>query len=311
MRNYYLYYLDTRLKLLEGRRYQIGRTRANDIILPHGSVSREHASLNWEDDTFTIHDLDSTNGVLVNDRVVRTKKLADEDKIKIGDFNLHFIVRPAVPADQTISGITPTPTLAMERQVGELLHRMDDPELAAKVFDLKHTWETRRDELTELAFKDKLTQLFNRRYFDDKLANEAARSLEFRTPLALILLDIDHFKAFNDTHGHQKGDEILCNVAALLREQTRDDDTPARYGGEEMAVILPGTPLADAATIAERLRAVVETETLTRTGLGVTISLGVAQLNDKINEPRKLIRAADDALYRAKDNGRNRLETSE
>jgi diguanylate cyclase (GGDEF)-like protein len=123
-------------------------------------------------------------------------------------------------------------------------------------------------------------------------------------PVSLVLLDIDHFKPLNDEHGHQIGDDVLRQVAAVLGETARTIDVPARYGGEEFAVVLPECDRAEAAMVAERLRSAIEqADTIVK----ITVSAGVATFPEHGATPEALIRAADDALYSAKDSGRNRV----
>ncbi|MCE5270361.1 diguanylate cyclase [bacterium] len=168
-------------------------------------------------------------------------------------------------------------------------------------------------ELRRLSSHDGLTSIANRRHFDDILQTEWNRGLEHFTPLSLILLDIDHFKAFNDTYGHQAGDECLIRVAGALRDIFhRPADLPARYGGEEFAVILPETGLAGALIVAEKVRLAIEQLCLEHAGSPkygcVTVSLGVSCLTPDAgvkDGPSLLIAEADRALYRAKDSGRN------
>jgi len=165
-----------------------------------------------------------------------------------------------------------------------------------------------------LSITDGLTKLYNHRFFQDSLKREFARCQRHQTPLSLALLDIDHFKRFNDTYGHQQGDVVLQELARTLRGQVRSLDIVARYGGEEFAVIMPDAPLEVAARVAERLRAAVENHPVAgpEGPLPVTISLGVASVpHAQISAPAELIAAADRALYRAKENGRNRVVSQE
>jgi len=161
-----------------------------------------------------------------------------------------------------------------------------------------------------LSITDGLTKLYNHRFFQDSLKREFARSQRYKSSLSLALLDIDHFKRFNDTYGHQQGDIVLQELARTLRGQVRNLDVVARYGGEEFAVIMPDATPDVALRVAERLRAAVESHPVEGpTGpLLVTISLGVASVpNAEIGVPAGLIAAADRALYRAKELGRNRV----
>lgn len=158
---------------------------------------------------------------------------------------------------------------------------------------------------------DGLTGLYNHRIFQERLEYAMAVAGRYGQPMALLLFDIDHFKKFNDTYGHQVGDLVLRELAAVIRSQLRKPDIPARYGGEEFTIILPETPRQGAIELAERLRSVVEKHPFPHPGgdpLSVTVSIGVAAFPD-YTEKQKLIEAADQALYRAKEAGRNRVES--
>jgi len=168
---------------------------------------------------------------------------------------------------------------------------------------------TRVNSLERLSITDGLTQVHNHRYFQDRLREEFRRAQRYDDPLSLILIDLDHFKSFNDTHGHQVGDIVLRDVAASLQRGVRETDLLARYGGEEFAILLPRTPLAGALTVAERVWR--ELGTL-RTGpertLRVTASVGVASFpHHAVGSADQLVRSADESLYRAKHEGRNRV----
>jgi diguanylate cyclase (GGDEF)-like protein len=162
------------------------------------------------------------------------------------------------------------------------------------------------------AVTDDLTGLANMRALTSILDRELERSRRFDTPLSLVMLDIDDFKRVNDSYGHQQGDEVLAQVAGVLRELSRDLDAPARYGGEELAVVLPQTDAEGAALLAERMREAVEALQVLRVGgsesLRVTASFGVASVPDTAADRDSLIAAADAALYRAKRTGKNRVE---
>ena len=165
------------------------------------------------------------------------------------------------------------------------------------------------------AVTDELTGLFNLRHFHDTLDGEIERSRRFGTDVGLAMLDIDDFKQINDTYGHQQGDEVLLEVARVLRSLSRDIDEPARYGGEEMAVVLPQTDLTGAELLAERMRAAIESLRINRLDgdgtLQVTASFGVASLPTCATDKESLIAEADAALYRAKRAGKNRTERGE
>lgn len=160
------------------------------------------------------------------------------------------------------------------------------------------------EEVKRQAITDSLTGLYNNRYFYETLEKELARSRRYRHPCSLLIMDLDDFKRYNDRYGHLAGDELLRELADLMRRTTRQADTVARYGGEEFAVILPETNRAQALTVAERLRQLVDTRVFTVRGrerIGrVTISVGVATFPDDAQEVEALIHAADMALFRAK-----------
>lgn len=172
--------------------------------------------------------------------------------------------------------------------------------------------ERRKDELEVLNITDALTQIYNRYYFDEVLEKELGRLGRESSNLALILIDVDHFKLINDSYGHPCGDEVLRELASLVGDQLRRvNDFVARYGGEEFAILLPATELDGALSVAEKLRLAVQA---TRFGCGereiaVTVSLGVACTN-RLTDAGKpdLIMRADLALYAAKRAGRNRVE---
>jgi diguanylate cyclase (GGDEF)-like protein len=165
------------------------------------------------------------------------------------------------------------------------------------------------------AVTDELTGLANLRHFHDSLDNEIERSRRFQQDVGLMLLDIDDFKNVNDTYGHQQGDLVLIEVARVLRGLSRDIDEPARYGGEEMAVILPQTDVEGAELLAERMREAVEAIEIERLdgegALSVTASFGVASLPYCATDKASLIAEADAALYRAKRAGKNRVAKGE
>jgi diguanylate cyclase (GGDEF)-like protein len=165
------------------------------------------------------------------------------------------------------------------------------------------------------AITDELTGLANVRQLHGVLERELERARRFGSSLGLVMLDIDDFKRVNDTYGHQQGDVVLASVARALRDLSRDIDEPARYGGEEMAVVLPGTDMEGAAQLAERMREAVEELRVPRVDgdghLGVTASFGVASIPFSAADRESLIAAADAALYRAKRAGKNRVEVAE
>ena len=169
--------------------------------------------------------------------------------------------------------------------------------------------------IQQQAITDELTGLSNVRHFQELLDQEIERAQRFNTHIGLVMVDIDNFKSVNDTYGHPQGDLVLKEVARVLRELSRDIDFPARYGGEEMSVILPQTDIDGAAMLAERMREGIERLEVRRLDgdgvLRLTASFGVAALPASATDKRYLIAVADEALYRAKHGGKNRVERAE
>ncbi len=168
------------------------------------------------------------------------------------------------------------------------------------------------EELEMLAATDRMTGMYNHAHGVQRLEEEVKRAERFGHRLSLVMLDIDDFKSFNDSYGHPAGDEVLATVGEVVRNALRDLDVPIRYGGEEFAVILPETPVAGAALVAERIREDIE-QLAFGTGTGSvrrTVSLGVAEYPAHATSGRALVEAADQALYRAKGAGKNRVETA-
>mgnify|MGYP000700152473 CR=1 FL=1 len=165
----------------------------------------------------------------------------------------------------------------------------------------------------QLATTDGMTGLFNHRYFQDALGREISRSRRYGAPVSLLYMDIDHFKKFNDTYGHQVGDEVLKIVSRTIKRSLRDSDVACRYGGEELVAILPDTPIEGAVAAGEKIRKAIEALLLPVNGKSVkiTISVGVAEFPRNARDKQSLIEAADGALYLAKEGGRNQTRLSD
>jgi diguanylate cyclase (GGDEF)-like protein len=168
-----------------------------------------------------------------------------------------------------------------------------------------------RDQAEVHAQTDQLTGLNNRRAFEESLTRALAAQYDEGHTVAVLMIDIDHFKAVNDTHGHARGDAVLCELADRLRAGAREDDVIARWGGEEFVVLLPGFPCNEEilARRAEVVRQAVATTPAAADDLTIplTVSVGAALRSDRLTDPEELLRAADAALYAAKRNGRNRV----
>lgn len=180
---------------------------------------------------------------------------------------------------------------------------------------LKFTYHDSLDELFqrqmyESALRDDLTKTFNKKYFTDRLESEYAFAMRTKTPLSLVVFDLDHFKQVNDTYGHPAGDLALAEVARVVTGLIRAEDVFARVGGEEFAVICRGTDGAQAFAVAERMRQTVAGHAFAVDGqpIALAISAGAASIpNPQIADAQALIAAADHALYEAKRTGRNRV----
>lgn len=164
------------------------------------------------------------------------------------------------------------------------------------------------EKLEELATTDGLTGVLNRRRFDDVLSEEWQRWSRYGNTFALLLIDIDHFKSINDTHGHMTGDEVLRRLGKTLREVVRTEDTVARYGGEEFAVVAVGAGRESAVELARRLRDGIRDTPMPDPVGAITVSLGISSASEDVQSAAELINQADEALYRAKKNGRDRFE---
>ena len=168
--------------------------------------------------------------------------------------------------------------------------------------------------LEKFAFYDKLTGLANRRNFDETLTRQFNLAKRNKLPLSLIICDIDFFKIYNDTYGHQQGDSCLASVAKVIgKAPDRPTDKACRYGGEEFTLILPDTNLQGGLLVAEKIRQAIFDQNIqhknSKVAGCVTLSLGVVTYTGQVKTSEALLKAADDALYRAKDNGRNRVES--
>lgn len=247
----------------------IGRASDAALQILDDGVSRHHARIQNDGALVVLEDLGSRNGTYLNgQRITEPMRLSEGDKIQLG--------RATVMR------------FAYHDELDESFH----------------------EQLMSSALRDPLTKLFNKRYLLERLESELKFSRRHQTALSVLMLDIDHFKKINDTYGHLMGDAVLVQLAAALTKAVRNEDVVARFGGEEMAVVLRAIPLDVALTLAERLRKLVETTEVEHQGrtLAVTASVGVAgypAINAETVE--QLLEAADQALYRAKHAGRNRV----
>jgi two-component system cell cycle response regulator len=198
-----------------------------------------------------------------------------------------------------------------------LLRPVDQNEMLARVrtqIKKRRYTERLRDNVQtsiELAITDGLTGLFNRRYMETHLGTLVEQAATRNKPIAVLVVDIDYFKAINDGHGHDAGDDVLREFALRIRKAIRNIDLACRYGGEEFVIVMPETDMAVATIVAERLRRRIATEPFVieqgARSLEVTISIGIAALSGTGDNAATILKRADQALYRAKRDGRNRV----
>lgn len=180
-------------------------------------------------------------------------------------------------------------------------------DLARKNIELERTNAT----IKEMASKDGLTGLYNHRHFQEVLANELQRAKRHQRIFSLIFLDVDYFKHYNDTNGHLLGDEVLKTIGSLIKTRIRSSDVPARYGGEEFIILLPETTLEAAIKLGGDIRKIIEKHPfqneVSQPNRNLTISVGVAEYPRDGQDPESLLQHVDEAMYRAKEGGKNRV----
>ena len=245
----------------------IGRGNDCEIRINDHSVSRRHARLQPGVDGYYAVDLQSTNGTYVNDVPASMCKLKDGDYLRVGNCIYRFLTGGNVEAEY-------------------------------------------HEEIYRLTIIDALTDIHNKRYFLEFLDRELARSSRYDRPLSLVMIDIDRFRAINEELGHLGGDFTLREISARIKGSIRKEELFARYGGEEFAVVLPETPCQGAANLGERLVNVINGQPFQyeNRSYQVTISVGVTTTQgEKDITPSELIRRADEKLYQAKHEGRNRV----
>jgi two-component system cell cycle response regulator len=252
--------------------FVIGRADTADMRIDDPGISREHVRLSRVGANIQVADIHSRNGATVDgERLRGSVVLHDGARLRLGQGTL----------------------------------------IRVEIHDALEQETARR--LYESGVRDPLTRLYNRRYLDERLTAEVAYAIRHKSPLSLLMVDLDHFKAINDDarFGHAGGDAVLRVVAATLARLVRTEDLVARFGGEELVVVARSTTRRNAEILCERIRRAVEGLAIPwdQHTIRVTASLGVATLDDAVTckELSDLFRRADDALYRAKRGGRNRV----
>ena len=290
----------------------IGRSEDTDLTLSNRDVSRHHAAVRFEGGRYIIEDLSSTNGTFVNGQKVGEYRLRPGDEISIGDHSIIFDDGTSSYFNIEETEITHRgkETAIIADKFTSLGRKIDDVSLRKEFKDIEKIVRKSRKRLATLAHADKLTGLYNRQYFDKISGLEFDKARSGRKHLSILFVDLDHFKQINDQYGHKTGDDILRAVAWLIRQSCRKTDIVARYGGEEIVVILPNTVPKDATKIGEEIREIIAKQTEHKLHIPVTVSIGVAAFPDDGASVSVVLDKADKALYEAKEKGRNRVCTS-
>jgi diguanylate cyclase (GGDEF)-like protein len=259
------------LVVLDGKQLVIGRGEEADLRIEDDSLSRKHARFALIHGSWFVEDLKSTNGTFLNGkRLGDVEVVTDGARIQLGERTLLRF------------------TLQDEREY----------EAARKLF--------------ESSVRDPLTGCFNRHYLEECLPVEHAYAKRHDVPMSVLFMDVDHFKEVNDEHGHAVGDEVLREVGGYLRRAVRTEDTVARYGGEEIVILVRHSTAAAVKQMADRLRAGVESLAIAagKEVIRVTVTIGLATFTGgkDASSIDELLARADSALYRGKQEGRNRVE---
>jgi diguanylate cyclase (GGDEF)-like protein len=285
-----------------------------DVVLPLFDAQIGAISIVGTDNNITTK---ATKGISqANWATVRnlTKDMLDSGEREVASREV-LIEDPDDPASQVSASFLIAPLIVRERTAGvltvgkESLCPWEYPEvvLLKTVADRIATYidiATLYNETNRLAITDDLTGAYNHRYFQERIEEEIRRADRYSRPLALVMVDVDHFKVYNDTHGHPMGDEVLKSIGSILKKWTRNVDVVSRYGGDEFTILLPETDEEGAMTVARRLKKRVEDtyfpfESSQPTG-SLTISMGIASFPESAVSSKELIKNADDAMYNAK-----------
>ena len=295
---------------------------ANIFNLMVHRLSMSYAELTTERDKLSTLILDAREGIVVTDpygKVVLTNSAASEllsknqETISAGGMKALFD-DAEVPIAHIIEGsptntpstLVPYRNKTLSVQLAEVLTKNGTSVGTAAIFkDVTAEIKTQED-LKQLARTDNLTGLYNRRHFDETSKIELSRAVRYHHPISVLIIDIDHFKMVNDTHGHNVGDTVIKAISKLIKEAIREFDIACRYGGEEFVVLLPNAPVQDAYAFCERLRKMIEAWHLGDLSVTVSIGLAGAPPNPQTSID-DLVKAADLQLYQAKHAGRNQV----
>jgi diguanylate cyclase (GGDEF)-like protein len=252
---------------LHGSSIIIGRDPASDIFVDEDTASRRHARVEKTSEQTLLVDLGSTNGTYLNDN-----RIPPDMPVRLAE------------GDRV--------------KIGRSIFKY----LAGNVIETLYY-----EEIHKMAIMDGLTGLYNKRYFMETLEREISRARRHKRSLSLILFDIDHFKEVNDGFGHLAGDHILKELSEIIKSRVRREEVVARYGGEELVVLMPETHIDGAYQLAEQIRNRVQAHDFlfSNKRIGITISGGVAESQEADYEMMDFIQLADDRLYEAKNSGRN------
>lgn len=313
MKTYWLLLLDCgkvakQLPLGKGR-CVIGRAEDTDLTLVSNDISRHHAAVVFQENNYVIEDLNSTNGTFVNGKAIEHHALNSGDEISIGDYSILFDdgTSSLFNIEETEVRRRGKETAIISDKFTSLGKKLDSKSLRKEFEDIEKFVRKSRRRLATLANADKVTGIFNRQYFDKVAAEEFENAKTAQRHFSILFVDLDHFKDVNDDYGHRTGDDVLRAVAWLIQKACRNTDIVARYGGEEIVVVLPNTVVDDAAKIGEEIREIVAKQTRERLGIPVTVSVGVAGFPENGKSLDLILEKADQALYRAKEKGRNRV----
>jgi diguanylate cyclase (GGDEF)-like protein len=285
----------------------IGRAEDTHLALTSNEVSRHHAAVKYLNEQYVIEDMSSTNGTYVNSHRIEKHVLVHGDEISIGEHSIIFDDGSHGLSRVEETGISRRgeETSIISSKFNSLESKIDDKSLRKEFRDIEKFVRKSRKRLATLAHADKLTGLYNRQYFDKVAPQEFQKAKSANMYYSVLFVDLDHFKEVNDTHGHRVGDEVLRAVAWLIQRACRKTDLVARYGGEEIVIVLPKTRSSDAVSIAEEVRAIIEKQTKKILDIPITVSIGVATYPDDGAALNSILEKADKALYEAKRSGRN------